>query len=138
MSVVGRGSHLNINGVTLVHPFLDLFDHIGCVAIKNFEVRDAVFREERSGHSTVEPARYESSHKSETLRVCPRTHLHIGPSELNTPTPSKGSIIFPISVPGRDLRKCLSIQSGVPMCTFFIMVEVGRKNELPKSRQRTR
>ena len=30
--------YLNINGVTLPHPCLDLFDRIGCVTVEYFKV----------------------------------------------------------------------------------------------------
>lgn len=48
-------SHLDINGVTLLHPLLYLFYRVGCVMVENVKVRDTVLGEEWSGHSAVEP-----------------------------------------------------------------------------------
>jgi hypothetical protein len=48
------GGHLEVHGMALFQPLLDVGDGIVRVALKYVEVADAVFAEEWTGHRAVE------------------------------------------------------------------------------------
>ena len=58
------------------------------------------------------------------------THFHIAPSELNTPTPNNGSNNFLIPAPNKYLLSIFRCEAEMTGETFFIVIEVGRKDEL--------
>ena len=58
------------------------------------------------------------------------THFHIAPSELKTPTPNNGSSNFLIPAPNKDLLSISRCEAGMTKETFFIVIKVGRKDEL--------
>jgi hypothetical protein len=57
-------------------------------------------------------------------------HLHITPSELNTPTPNNGSIISLITSPEKRLLKSLRRRMGIPVRTFLVVIKVCSEDEL--------
>jgi hypothetical protein len=58
-------------------------------------------------------------------------HLHITPSELNTPTPNNGSIISLITSPEKRLHQTLfQRRVGIPVRTFFVVIKVCSEDEL--------